>query len=76
MTMPETAVDHLVGAAKEHFRRGPCSSQHAITHQRPSYEGLDRFGPQGWLLHLNLRLRCYVLPDRDVLLDKGDELFQ
>src|SRR5580704_178480 len=29
------------------------SSQHAITHQRPSYGGLDRFGPQGWLLHLN-----------------------
>ena len=54
----------------------PPSSLHAITHQRPSYGGLDRFRPQGWLLHLTLRLRCYVLPDRDVLLDKGDELFR
>lgn len=52
------------------------SGQHAITHQRPSYQGLDRFGPQGWLLHLNLRLRCYALPHLDVLLDKGDELFR
>ena len=54
----------------------PPSSLHAITHQRPACEGLDRFGPQGWLLHLNLRPRCYVLPHLDVLLDKGDELFR
>jgi hypothetical protein len=57
-------------------RRAPALYRKGVTRQRPSYEGFDRFEPQGWLLHLNLRLRCYVIPDRDVLLDKGDELFR
>jgi len=40
--------------------------------QNPPDQGAKRDA----LLHLNLRLRRYVLPDRDVLLDKGDELFR